>query len=232
VNRCVLVALGWTPRRLAVNGLFRRGYVAARKKAPTQTKKRKRGTARRMGPAGSDNWHAMLDGAEKVLREEGYGALTSRRIADHLGIKQRLVYYYFTTMDALIVEMFRRLAVRELESLRKAASAQRPLTEIWYIGFHTTDSPVITEFMALANRIPALRTEVIAFIEESRRIQVTALAAALKKKGVQPSLPPAAMAIIASSVALSVGREAALGTTSGHAAVMEVIWKYLGELDS
>jgi len=33
---------------------------------------------RRMGPEGSDNWHAMLDGAEAILREEGHAALTSR----------------------------------------------------------------------------------------------------------------------------------------------------------
>ncbi len=111
-------------------------------------------------------------------------------------------------MDALIVEMFRRLAVRELESLRKAASAQRPLTEIWSHRFPYDRVTGDYGVMALANRIPALRTEVIAFIEESRRIQITALAAALKKKGVQPSLPPAAVAIIASSGALSVGREA------------------------
>jgi AcrR family transcriptional regulator len=205
--------------------------VAARKKAAKQAIAKKKGAERRMGPAGSDSWNAMLDSAEKVLRSEGYGSLTSRRIADHLGIKQRLVYYYFKTMDDLIVEMFRRMSVRELESLRKAAASQRPLTEIWYIGFHTSDSPVITEFMALANRIPALRTEVIAFIEQSRSIQVGALTAAVQKKGSDISFPAAAMAIIASSVALSVGREAVLGTTSGHAAVLEVIWKYLRDVD-
>lgn len=191
-----------------------------------------------MGPAGSDNWHAMLDAGEKVLREEGYASLTSRRIAEYLGIKQRLVYYYFKTMNELIVEMFKRLSVRELEGLRAAAASPRPLTEIWYIGAHASDSPVITEFMALANRVPALRTEVIAFIEESRRIQVSALTAALKEKRVQPerdapvALPAAALAVIATSVALSVGREAALGTTSGHAAVMEVIWRFLRKYDS
>ena len=206
--------------------------MVAKKKTGKLTKTAKRHVSRRMGPVGSENWHAMLDSAEKVLREEGYAALTSRRIADQLGIKQRLVYYYFKTMDDLIVAMFRRLSVRELESLRVAAGTPRPLTEIWYVGIHTADSQVIAEFMALANRIPALRTEVIAFIEESRRIQVAAITAAQKKKSVQLSLPPAALAVIATSVALSVGREAELGTNSGHAAVMEVIWRYLRELDS
>ncbi len=175
----------------------------------------------------------MLDAADRVLREEGYGSLTSRRIADYLGIKQRLVYYYFKTMDDLIVEMFRRSSVRELESLRAAATSQRPLTQIWYIGTHTTDSKWITECMALANHVPGLRKEVIDFIEESRSIQVEAISAAMKKKkDLKLALPPHAMAIIATSVALSIGREAELGTTSGHAAVMEVIWRYLRELDS
>ena len=48
----------------------------------------------------------MLDSAEDILREEGYGALTSRRVAERLGVKQRLVYYYFRTMDDLIAETF------------------------------------------------------------------------------------------------------------------------------
>ena len=188
--------------------------------------------SRRMGPAGSENWNAMLDAADRVLREEGYAALTSRRIAERLGIKQRLVYYYFHTMDDLITEMFRRSSVRELESLRLAAASQRPLTQIWYIGTHTKDSSWITECMALAYHVPGLRREVIAFIEESRRIQVEVITAALKKKDVKLTIPPPALAIIATSVALSVGREADLGTTSGHAAVMEVIWRYLRDLDN
>ena len=54
----------------------------------------------------------MLDGAEVILRDEGYGALTSRRVAECINVKQRLVYYYFKTMDDLIVETFRRLSLR------------------------------------------------------------------------------------------------------------------------
>jgi AcrR family transcriptional regulator len=185
-----------------------------------------------MGPVGSDNWHAMLDGAEDILREEGYAALTSRRVAERIGVKQRLVYYYFKTMDDLIVETFRRLSVRELERLRNAASSARPLREIWYICVHAADARLISEFTALANRIPALRSEVIAFIEESRRVQVMALAAApAGNNNLQQSLPPLAASIIATSVALSLIREAALGTTNGHAAVTDVIWRYIRELE-
>ncbi len=180
-----------------------------------------------MGTAGSENWHAMLTGAEDILREEGYAALTSRRIAERVGVKQRLVYYYFKTMDDLIVETFRRLAVRELERLRNAVSSERPLQELWHVCIHTADARLISEFTALANRIQALRTEVIAFIEESRRMQVTALSAAVAGNNGQRSLPPLAVAIMATSVALALTRETGLGITTGHAIVTDVIWRYI-----
>jgi AcrR family transcriptional regulator len=200
-------------------------------KRAKRMKKAKKTSSRRMGPVGSDNWHAMLNGAEDILREEGYAALTSRRIAERIGVKQRLVYYYFKTMDDLIVETFRKLSARELERLRNAASSERPIREIWDVCIHTTDARLITEFMALANRIEALRSEVIAFIEESRRMQVLALSKALEAKKGGRTLPPIAAAIIATSVALSVTREAQLGTSTGHVTVLDAIARYLSDLE-
>lgn len=186
---------------------------------------------RRMGPSGSANWHAMLDGAEDILREEGYAALTSRRIAERIGVKQRLVYYYFQTMDDLIVETFGRLAVRELERLRKAQSSERPLREIWDICIHTSDARLIAEFMALANRIEGLRAEVISFIAESRAIQVKGLSKALKRKSRKSRIPPVGLAMLATSVALSLTREAKLGVDAGHREMMAVIGDFLSEIE-
>ena len=68
---------------------------------------------RRMGAPGSTNWGMMLDAAEAILCEEGYGALSSRRVAEKAGFKQRLVYYYFRSMDELAVEMFVHCAAVE-----------------------------------------------------------------------------------------------------------------------
>ena len=139
---------------------------------------------RRLGSPGSPVWHSMLDSAEDILREEGYGALTSRRVAERLGVKQRLVYYYFRTMEDLIAEAFRRLATRELDRLRQATSGALPLREIWDVCIHTHDARMVAEFTALANRSDALRKEVVHFIEESREV---------KKQGAQhrPPIRPA-----------------------------------------
>jgi AcrR family transcriptional regulator len=182
---------------------------------------------RRMGPPGSDNWHAMLDSAETILRQEGHAALTSRRVAEVTGVKQRLVYYYFRTMDDLIVEMFRRLSERELKRLSGAATSATPLREIWDVCIRTTDARLISEFMALANRIEGLKSEVVHFIEKSREIQVAALTAALSRSPGASSLPPSSIAIIATSVALSVSREEQLGVSSGHEEVLELIQSFL-----
>jgi AcrR family transcriptional regulator len=200
-------------------------------RALDQVRRTKAAPLRRMGPVGSENWHAMLDAAEEILREEGYAALTSRRIAERIGVKQRLVYYYFKTMDELIVETFRRLVAREFERLRKALTAERPVRELWYICIRTADARLISEFMALTHRIQALRSEVVAFIEDSRRMQLNALSAALKRDQKQSSLPAEALAIMATGVSLLLTREAALGVTTGHAVVTDVIWRYLRELE-
>lgn len=188
-------------------------------------------TARRMGPKGSPIWSSMLDAAEEILCEEGYGALTSRRVAERIGVKQRLVYYYFRTMDELIVETFRRLSIREKERMSKALNAERPLREIWDVCVKTSDTRLVSEFMALANRVEGLRVEVRSYIEESRRMQVFALAKAMAGREQADVAPPIAAAIFATSAALAMHREAELGIRTGHAEVMAIIDDFIARWD-
>lgn len=189
------------------------------------------GPQRRMGPPGSANWVAMLDGAEAVLREEGYAALTSRRVAERIGVKQRLVYYYFHTMEALIVETFRRHAAREMEKLRAAAASDQPLRRIWAGRIEGRDTRLISEFTALGNRMEPLRDEVVGFIEEARAIHVAALAAAMARHPDATGIPAVALAILANGTALTLGGEAALGLRTGHDEVRAVIDALLDRLE-
>jgi len=187
---------------------------------------------RRMGPAGSDIWHAMLDGGEDILCQEGHAALTSRRIAERVGVKQRLVYYYFHTMDDLIVAMFRRSSQRDLNRLEEASRSEAPLRELWEICFHSTDAQLISEYMALANRLPELRTEVICFIEQSRAIQVRAICHAIERRPGKSLIPAPAVAMMAASIGLSLNREEQLGVRSGHAETFAVLDAFLDGLES
>jgi AcrR family transcriptional regulator len=185
---------------------------------------------RRMGPEGSATWNLLLDGAEAIVREEGYAALTSRRVAARVGVKQQLVYYYFRTMDDLMVEALRRSSKRELERMEQALASPHALRTLWDICIHTEDARFILEFMAVANRSEAVRHEVISFIEESRRIQVAAVSRAVTARG-GSSVSPTAMTLLATSVALALNREAAIGVTAGHDEILTLVEDLLGALE-
>ena len=186
---------------------------------------------RRMGPVGSVNWHAMLDAAEATLLEEGYGSLTSRRIAERVGVKQRLVYYYFQTMDELIVETFRRMAQRELERMQRTLDGAMPVRELWDVCIHTTDSRITSEFMALAYRNEELSREVVKFIEESRRIQAEAAARSIARSQVSSPLDADGLALLATGIALAMTRENALGVNKGHASLIAMVEAFLDRIE-
>jgi AcrR family transcriptional regulator len=189
-------------------------------------------SARRLAPVDSETRTRMLEAAEAVLREEGYAMLTSRRIANRVGVKQQLVFYYFRTMDDLVVDAFRQLAKRELERLEIALRSEHPLHAIWNVCINTADARLIAEFMALAHRNDRLRAEVSGHIERMRTIHVEALTQAAKAKGGGlASLPPLAISFLASSAALALTREGAIGLSMGHAEVLALIGQSIAELE-
>ncbi|MBV8930828.1 MAG: helix-turn-helix transcriptional regulator, partial [Mycobacteriaceae bacterium] len=52
---------------------------------------------RRIGAPDAKNRVVLLDAAEQLLLEDGYAAVTSRRVAERAGLKPQLVHYYFRT---------------------------------------------------------------------------------------------------------------------------------------
>ena len=187
-----------------------------------------------MGPVNSVTWSLLLDGAENILKEEGYASLTSRRIAKRAGIKQQLTYYYFRTMDELMVEAFRRLSKRELARLESALSSDLPLRELWSVCSNTSDARLISEFMALAHRSEGMKNEVVEFIERSRRMQTRAFAKSIKKlrkrSGIA-ALPPVVITFLTTSIALALTRESALGITSAHKEIDDLVKQCLSALE-
>ena len=58
---------------------------------------------RRIGALTSKTRSSLLNAAESLMRESGYAAVTSRRLAAKAGLKPQLVHYYFRTMDDLFL---------------------------------------------------------------------------------------------------------------------------------
>lgn len=54
--------------------------------------------------------HAILDATLRSLIEDGYGSLTTRRIAERAGIAQSTLMHHFETRESLLVEAVANLA--------------------------------------------------------------------------------------------------------------------------
>ena len=65
-------------------------------------------TARRTGTETSKTRATLLDVTERLMRNEGYAAVSSRRVASEAGVTGALVHYYFPTLDDLFLAVFRR----------------------------------------------------------------------------------------------------------------------------
>src|SRR6202051_1625081 len=91
-------------------------------------------SGRRIGAPDAKNRGVLLDAAEQLMLEEGYAAVTSRRLADRAALKPQLVHYYFRTMDDLFLAVFRRRAEQGLKSQARALESPQPLWALWRLG--------------------------------------------------------------------------------------------------
>lgn len=186
-------------------------------------------STRRMGPQDSATSNALLDATESVLRNEGYGAATSRRIAAEAGVKQQLVYYYFRTMDELLLATFKRRTERALARLAEDVASDRPVQALWKNLSAMVDGKLVFEFVALANHHEGIRAEVAHYIAESRRLEAEAIARQFEERGIDAGpVTPKAAAFIMYAVTLVLRREAATGITEGHEDVLALMDWALG----
>jgi AcrR family transcriptional regulator len=174
------------------------------------------GVKRRMGPQNSASRAVIFDAVERVLQKEGYIALTARRVAEEAGFNHQTVYYYFQTMEELVLDAFRRRSENSLKRLEAALASDRPLHAIWALYSDASNGRLNVEFNALAMRNEPLRLEIIKYLEQSRSMQEAALAPLLKDRGLPEAVGPMVPPMLILFVANFLDRETALGVTKGH----------------
>jgi AcrR family transcriptional regulator len=158
----------------------------------------------------------LLDAAEGLLREEGYGAATARNIANRMGLKHQAVFYYFGTLDELLLALYRRTIEAQMERLNAALRSERPLSALWTVIGDREVAKFTLEFMALANHNEAIRSEIARNAENVRRLETEFLTEYFRKQGIEPRLSPQLVTILTHAVALFLAQEAALGIALGH----------------
>src|SRR5690349_4596291 len=189
-------------------------------------------SARRIGAPDAKNRGVLLDAAEQLLLEEGYAAVTSRRLAERAGLKPQLVHYYFRTMEDLFLEVFRRRAEEGLRVLATALASPQPLWALWRFSTQPEATRLTMEFMGLANHRKALRAEIVYYAERFRQEQNTAIAEALRRHGIHATeVPPVVWTVFATSVSQAMVVERALGISTGHAETFAFCEQWLRRLE-
>jgi AcrR family transcriptional regulator len=189
-------------------------------------------SARRIGAPDAKNRGLLLDAAEQLMLEEGYAAVTSRRVAEKAALKPQLVHYYFRTMDDLFLAAFRRRAEEGLEAQAQVLQARQPLWALWRFSIDPAATAITMEFIALANHRKALKAEIAYYAERFREEQRKALSMVLDRYRIDPvEVPPLVWSVLMTSVSRVLVIEQALGMSAGHAETVEFVERYLHRLE-
>src|SRR5579875_2051414 len=109
-------------------------------------------SARRIGTETSRTRARLLEVTERLMVEESFVAVTSRRVANEAGVNPALVHYYFPTLDDLFIAVFRHRTERLLQRLAEDLQTDQPLWAMWEYNSDRTVSALATEFMGSAQR--------------------------------------------------------------------------------
>jgi AcrR family transcriptional regulator len=188
---------------------------------------------RRIGGKDSKTRAQLLDAAERLMVEEGYAAVTSRRLAASAGLKPQLVHYYFRTMDDLFLEVFRRRADENMARFERAIAEDGSLENIWRLNADPRGAAFNIEFVALANHRKAIRAEIARYAERFRAAQLDAVRTALIDHGInEHQLPPVVALLLTTGLSQIMALEGSLGVTMGHDTAIEFVRRTIARLDS
>jgi TetR/AcrR family transcriptional regulator, regulator of autoinduction and epiphytic fitness len=159
----------------------------------------------------------ILDTAERIMVEEGYAAVSSRRIAQELGLNAATVHYYYPTTDDVFIALHRRMTDRQLAELERALAADDPLQAFWDFQSGWGQTALGVELVALANHRNGIRDPLALSTDLARDAQAGLLQRALG--GLQADstvLPPIALATILVAIGRLLVNEERVGITRGH----------------
>ena len=200
---------------------------------PRQMPQKTRNVKRRVGAESSTTRTLILDTTEKLMVDEGYAAVTTRRVAAEAGLKAPLIHYYFPTTDDLFVAVYRRAAEQVFQRLDAALASEQPLRALWEFVSDPSRTTLAVELMALANHRKIIGHELAIYTERTRRRQAEALEVLLKGSAIDSSLcPPIALTVLMVGVARALVMENSVGVSLGHEEARACIERVLGQLEA
>ncbi len=175
------------------------------------------------GPKGAAKRTLLLDTAETLIVEEGYAAVSTRRVGLEAGVKPPLVHYYFPTTEDLLLAVYQRAGAQAHQRTLEALSAPRPLEALWALCRGSAHTSLGTELYALANHRKVIRSEIAHTGLEFRKSEAEVLSRTLGERLDQSICDPRALLILITGISRILVMEEAIGLTDGHAEMSALI---------
>jgi AcrR family transcriptional regulator len=178
--------------------------------------------------------NALLDAAERLLIEDGYAGLTTRRVAAEAGINHGLVHYYFGSMEELLLQVLERFTDRMIERQTAMYGADVPFLEKWRTAMRWLEEDVQggypkvwCELQAMAWNQAELRERLVSVDEEWRSLLRAHFGSALDEYGVDFPLEATVALVVAFNKGMQI--EQLSGIEAGHRELLGWIDAWLEE---
>lgn len=186
---------------------------------------------RRFEGEGSATRTMLLDAAEQLMVEKGFTAITSRRLAERIGLTHQAVFYYFKTLDDLFIALIERNGDAFRERLSEALKVDHPLQVLWALAGDRQSARLELELKAMAVHNVRIRQSLADSIERYRALSIEALSRKMGRTGATTDLPPA-LAFVLESVGRYIVLDEALDISGGHAAAIAVLERIIRDLEA
>lgn len=177
---------------------------------------------------------ALLDAAERLLVEVGYGGITTRSLAQEAGVNHGLVHYYFGSMESVLMRVLERFTARLIGRQRAMYAADVPFIEKWREAMRYLDEDFASgyqkiwyELQALAWNRPELKERIASVTAEWRSVLTDAFEQARAEHAVD--MPLDALVALVAAVNQGIILERLSGIREGHDELLAWIEGWLRE---
>ena len=178
----------------------------------------------------------LLDAAERLLVEVGYGAITARKLAEEAGANLGLVHYYFGSMEELFLQVLERFTTDLISRQRAMYAAPGPYIDKWrqamrYLDEDRPYQKIWWELQAMAWNHPEYRARVEKVHDAWRDAMRDAVREALSRYDLEDDVFTAeAWVTVIVTVNEGIILERLSGVTRGHKDLLAGIDRWLESL--
>jgi AcrR family transcriptional regulator len=182
---------------------------------------------------------AILDAAERLLIEVGYGAISTRKLAEEAGVNAGLIHYYFGSMEEVFLQVLERFTARLTERQAAMYGSDLPFIQKWRtaMGYLFEDresgyQKLLLELQAMAWNRPEMRERIAAVFRRWDAVLADAMAAGMRELGIDTrQFPVEAVTCLVAGFNKGIMLDALIGHDFGHRELLDMVDRLLAQLD-